>query len=87
MTNRVLALMPGNISLWENEPEIVEVMEAVQALMTSITVKGSVESGLSGKGYTSAKDITLDNLVTKTCKLSKKISGYAKKRKQLEISQ
>ena len=85
MTNRVVALMFGNISLWENEPEIVEVMDEIQELKAKITVKGAVESGLSGKGFTSAKDNALDSLVTKACKLSKKISGYAKKKKQLEL--
>lgn len=85
MSDRVIAYMLGGISLWENEAEIVEVVEEIKAKRADISAKGAIESGLSGKGHTSAKDNALDSLATKVCKLSKKISGYAKKRGLLEL--
>ena len=85
MSDRVMAYMFGGISLWENESEIVEVMEEMKAKRAGISAKGAIESGLSGKGHTSAKDNSLDTLATKTCKLSKKISAYAKKNRLLAL--
>ncbi len=85
MSDRVMAYMFGGISLWENESEIVEVMEEMKAKRADISAKGAIESGLSGKGHTSAKDNALDTLATKTCKMSKKISAYAKKNRLLAL--
>ena len=85
MSDRVMSHMLVGTSLWENDPEIVEVIEIIQQKRTDISKKGAAESGLSGKGYTSAKDNTLDALATKTSKLSKKISAYAKKRGLLDL--
>ena len=85
MSDRVTAHMRRGMHLWENEPEIVEVIGVIEEKRNSISTKGAAESGLSGKGFTAAKDNTLDSLVTKTCKLSKKISGYAKKKGLLEL--
>jgi len=85
MSDRVTAHMFDGKLLWENDPEIVEVVEAIVQLRNDISKKGALEAGLSGKGFTSAKDNTLDALAEKTCKLSKKISGYAKKRGLLEL--
>jgi hypothetical protein len=85
MTDSVMSHMLIGKLLWENNPEIVEVVEAIKQRRNDITVKGAVEAGLSGKGHTSAKDNTLDTLATLTCKLSKKISGYAKKKSLLEL--
>jgi len=85
MSDRVLAHMLVGKLLWENEPEIVEVVEVIEQRRSDIAKKGAVEAGLSGKGHTSAKDNTLDTLATKTFKLSKKISGYAKKKGLLEL--
>lgn len=85
MTDRVLAHMLVGKLIWENEPEIVEVVAVIEQRRSDIAKKGAVEAGLSGKGYTSAKDNTLDTIATKTCKLSKKISGYAKKKGLLEL--
>ena len=80
MSDSVMSHMLVGKPLWENNPEIVEVVALIEQLRNDISVKGGVESGLSGKGHTSAKDNTLDSLATKTCKLSKKISAYAKKK-------
>ncbi len=85
MSDRVMSHMLVGKLLWENNPEIVEVVEVIKYLRNDISEKGAVESGLSGKGHTSAKDITLDSLATKNCKLSKKISGYAKKKGHPEL--
>lgn len=85
MCDRVTAHMRRGINLWENEPEIVEVIAVIEEKRAAISAKGAAESGLSGKGFTAAKDNTLDSLVAKTCKLSKKISGYAKKKGLLEL--
>ena len=85
MSDRVLSHMLVGTPLWENNPEIVEVIEVIKQTSDDISGKGALESGLSGKGHTSAKDNTLDSLATKTCKLSKKISGYAKKRGLLNL--
>jgi len=85
MSDRVTAHMRRGMNLWENEPEIVEVIAVIEEKRAGISTKGAAESGLSGKGFTAAKDSTLDSLVTKTCKLSKKISGYAKKKGLLEL--
>jgi len=85
MSDRVLSHMLVGIELWKNEPEIVEVVEEIKQKRDDVSEKGALESGLSGKGHTSAKDNTLDSLATKTCKLSKKISGYAKKRGLLNL--
>ena len=68
MSDRVMSHMLVGTSLWENDPEIVEVIEIIQQKRTDISKKGAAESGLSGKGYTSAKDNTLDALATKTSK-------------------
>jgi len=85
MSDRVMSHMLVGKLLWENDPEIVEVVEVIKQQRNDISVKGAVESGLSGKGHTSAKDNTLDMLAAKTCKLSKKISAYAKKKDLLEL--
>jgi len=85
MSDRVMSHMLVGKLLWENDPEIVEVVEEIRKLRNDISEKGALEAGLSGKGFTSAKDNTLDALVEKTCKLSKKISGYAKKKGLLEL--
>ena len=85
MTDSVMSHMLIGKLLWENNPEIVEVVEAIKQRRNDISVKGAIEAGLSGKGHTSAKDNTLDTLATLTCKLSKKISGYAKKKSLLEL--
>ena len=85
MSDRVMSHMLVGKLLWENNPEIVEVVEVIKEQRNDISAKGAMESGLSGKGYTSAKDNTLDTLATKTCKLSKKVSGYAKKKGLLEL--
>ena len=85
MSDRVMAHMRRGMNLWKNEPEIVEVIGVIEEKRSGISTKGAAESGLSGKGFTTAKDSALDSLVTKTCKLSKKISGYAKKRGLLEL--
>ena len=85
MSDSVLSHMLVGKLLWENNPEFVEVVEEIRKIRNDISEKGALESGLSGKGYTSAKDNTLDSLATKTCKLSKKISGYAKKKGLLEL--
>ena len=85
MCDRVTAHMRRGMNLWENEPEIVEVITIIEEKRAGISAKGAAESGLSGKGFTTAKDETLDSLVTITCKLSKKISGYAKKNRLLEL--
>jgi len=85
MSDRVMSHMLVGNALWKNEPEIVEVVEEIKQKRIDVAEKGALESGLSGKGHTSAKDNTLDSLTTKTCKLSKKISGYAKKRGLLEL--
>lgn len=85
MSDRVMSHMLVGKLLWENDPEIVEVIEVIKQKRNDISVKGAVKSGLSGKGHTSAKDNTLDSLATKTCKLSKKISAYAKKKGLLEL--
>ena len=85
MSDRVMSHMLVGNELWKNEPEIVEVVEAIKQKRNDVSEKGALESGLSGKGHTSAKDNTLDSLATKTCKLSKKISGYAKKRGLLNL--
>ena len=85
MSDRVMSHMLVGNALWKNEPEIVEVVEEIKQKRNDVSEKGALESGLSGKGHTSAKDITLDSLATKTCKLSKKISGYAKKRGLLNL--
>jgi len=85
MTDRVTSHMRRGMNLWENEPEIVEVIKVIEEKRSGISAMGAAESGLSGKGFTAAKDSTLDSLVTKTCKLSKKISGYAKKKGLLEL--
>jgi len=85
MSDRVMSHMLVGKLLWENDPEIVEVIEVIKQKRNDISVKGSVEAGLSGKGHTSAKDNTLDSLATKTFKLSKKISAYAKKKGLLEL--
>src|SRR5665648_64695 len=85
MCDRVMSHMLVGKLLWENDPEIVEVIVVIKQQRNDISVKGAVESGLSGKGHTSAKDNTLDSLATKTCKLSKKISAYAKKKGLLEL--
>ena len=85
MSDRVMSHMLGGKLLWENDPEIVEVVEVIKYLRNDISEKGALESGLSGKGHTSAKDNSLDRLATKACKLSKKISAYAKKKGLLEL--
>jgi len=85
MSDRVQSHMLLGRSIWENEPEIVDVVETIIKLRSGISEKGAIESGLSVKGLTSAKDNTLDSLATNTCKLSKKISGFAKKKKILEL--
>jgi|SRR5665647_60342 len=85
MSDRVTAHMRRGMNLWENEPEIVEVIAVIEEKRAGISTKGAAASGLSGMGFTAAKDSTLDSLVTKTCKLSKKISGYAKKKGLLEL--
>jgi len=85
MSDRVTAHMFDGKLLWENDPEIVEVVEAIVQLRNDISKKGALEAGLSGKGHTSAKDNTLDTLAAKTFKLSKKISGFAKKKGLLEL--
>ena len=85
MSDNVMSHMLVGKLLWENNPEIFEVVEAIKQRRNDISVKGAVEAGLSGKGHTSAKDNTLDTLATITCKLSKKISGYAKKKSLLEL--
>ena len=85
MSDRVQSHMLLGRSIWENEPEIVDVVETIIKLRSGISEKGAIESGLSVKGLTSAKDNTLDSLATNTCKLSKKISGYAKKRGLLDL--
>jgi len=85
MSDRVTAYMIDGKLLWENDPEIVEVVEVIKQQRNDISAKGALEAGLSGKGHTSAKDNTLDTLAAKTCKLSKKISAYAKKKGLLEL--
>ncbi len=85
MSDRVMSHMLVGKLLWENDPEIVEVVEVIKQQRNDITAKGALEAGLSGKGHTSAKDNTLDTLAAKTCKLSKKISAYAKKKGLLEL--
>jgi len=85
MTDRVMSHMFVGKLLWENDPEIVEVVEVIKQQRNDIFAKGAVESGLSGKGYTSAKDNSLDMLAAKTFKLCKKISAFAKKKGLLEL--
>lgn len=85
MSDRVISHMLVGSALWKNEPEIVEVVEEIKQKRNDVSEKGVLESGLSGKGHTSAKDNILDSLATKTCKLSKKISAYAKKRGLLDL--
>lgn len=85
MNDRVIAFMLNGITLWAEEPEIVDVVDAIKTERTAITVKGALESGLSGKGFTDAKNDSLDSFVAKTYKLCKKISAFAKKKGLLSL--
>jgi hypothetical protein len=85
MTDRTLAFMNANTVLWVNDPEIKEVVNIIVLERTGAGEKGALESGLSGKGHTAAKNNTFDSFVAKTYKLSKKISAYVKTKGLLSL--
>lgn len=80
MTDRTLAFMNENKPKWGDEPEINESIRLITRERTDAGTKGTLQSGLSGKGYTEAKNNSFDNYVGKTYKLCRKISAFAKKK-------
>ena len=85
MTGTVIATLQKDVTLWEGEPEVKEVVNEVQKGYNAVISKSDLVSGMDKTGHTTAKDNVLDTICALTHKLCRKMTAYAKTRKDVVL--
>ncbi|HEX2934422.1 MAG TPA: hypothetical protein VHO72_03635 [Bacteroidales bacterium] len=78
MSENVVAGLDKEKAIWENEPEIVALVEEIRSYNSLIVAKGTNISGTVTTSYTAPKNDSFDKAMSATYKLCRKMSAYAK---------
>jgi hypothetical protein len=81
MVDATLADLDKDKSFWEDDAEIKETVDAIVAAKNNVTEKNRTIPALVTTGYTSDKNNAYERAKKKALKLCKKLSGYAKKKR------
>jgi len=85
MLGGALSFLRQERTQWENETEIEETVTSIETDYLDILTHSKDIEGLVTTGLTDIKDVTFDLVMTKTLKICRKLSAYAKKKNDLAM--
>ena len=87
MVQAVLANLRKDQSFWNEEPEIVSEVEAIESEFNLVTQDLNTISGLETTGFTQSKNNSFDTIIRSTFKLCRKMCVYARRQNDTVLLQ